>query len=75
MGRTIAPWIGVLPVTGKPGAYVSERYDKIQHHPVLKKNFSDIHISLCDDQAKWICFRKGKVIVTLHSRPKKLNFL
>ena len=28
VGRTLAPLIGVLPVTGKPGAYVSKRYDK-----------------------------------------------
>ena len=71
VGHTLAPLIGVLPVTGKPGAYVSKRYDKTQYHPVLKKNFSDIHISLRDDQAKPICFRKGKVIVTLHLRPQK----
>ena len=72
---TLAPLIGVLPVTGKSGAYVSKRYDKIQYHPVLKKNFSDIHISLRDDQAKRIHFCKGKVIVTLHLRLRKLNSL
>ena len=75
VGHTLAPLIGVLPVTGNPGAYVSKRYDKIQYHPVLKKNLSDIHISLRDDQGKRIRFRKGKVIVTLHLRPKKLNSL
>ena len=73
--HTLAPLVGVLLVTGKPGAYVSKRYDKIQYHPVLKKNFSDIHISLRDNQAKRIRFRKGKGIVTLHSRPKKQNSL
>ena len=75
VGHTLAPLLTVLPVTGKSGAYVSKRYDKIQYHPVLKKNFSDIHISLRDDQAKRIRFRKGKVIVTLHLRPRKLNSL
>ena len=75
VGHTLAPLLAVLPVTRKSGAYVSKRYDKIQYHPVLKKNFRDIHISLCDDQAKRIRFRKGKVIVTLHLRPKKLNSL
>ena len=75
VGHTLAPLFTVLPVTGKSGAYISKRYDKIQYHPVLKKNFSDIHISLRDDQAKRIRFRKGKVIVTLHLRPRKLNSL
>ena len=60
VGDTLAPLLAVLPVTGKSGAYVSKRYDKIQYHPVLKKNFSDIHISLRNDQAKRIRFRKGK---------------
>ena len=75
VGHTLAPLLAVLPVTGKTGAYVSKRYDKIQYHPVLKKNLSDIHISLRDDQGKRIRFRKGKVIVTLHLRPRKLNSL
>ena len=75
VGHTLAPLLAVLPVTGKSGAYISKRYDKIQYHPVLKKNFSDIHISLRDNQAKRIRFCKGKVIVTLHLRPRKLNSL
>ena len=75
VGHTLAPLIGALPVTVKSGSYVSKRYDKIQYHPVLKKNLSDIHISLRDDQAKRNRFRRGKVIVTLHLRPKKLNSL
>ena len=75
VGHTLAPLLAILPVTGKSGAYVSKRYDKIQYNPVLKKHFSDIHISFRDDQAKRIRFRKGKVIVTLHLRPKKLNSL
>ena len=73
VGHTLAPLLAVLPVTGKPGVYVCKRHDKIQHHPVLKKNLSDIHISLRDDQAKQIRFCKGKVIVTLHLRLRKLN--
>ena len=75
VSHTLAPLFAVLPVTGKSGAYVSKRYNKIQYHPVLKKNFSDIHISLCDDQAKQIHFCKGKVIVTLHLQLRKLNLL
>ena len=29
VGHTFAPFIDIFPVTGKPGAYVSKRYDKI----------------------------------------------
>ena len=52
VGHTLASLIGVLPVTGKPGAYVSKKYDKIQYHPVFKKNLIDIHISLCEKLQK-----------------------
>ena len=75
VGHTLAPLLDVLPVTENSGAYVSKRYNKIQYHPVLKKNVSDIHISLRDDRAKRIRFRKEKVIVTLHLRQRKLNSL
>ena len=75
VGHTLASLLAVLPVTGKPGVYVSKRYDKMQSHLVLKKNLSDIHILLRDDQAKRIRFRKKKVIVTLYLQPRKLNSL
>ena len=60
VGYTVAPLIDVIPVIGNPGVYVSKRYDKIQYHPVLKNNLSDIHISLRDDQGKRISFAKEK---------------
>ena len=46
--------------------------DKPHYKPVLRKRFSDIHISLRDDQGEPIRFEKGKVIVTLHLRRAKL---
>ena len=70
---SLAPLLAVLPVTGKPGAYVSKRYDKIQYHPVLKKNLSDIHISLRDDQGKRIRFRKGIKIKTAQDQTSKVG--
>ena len=75
VGDILAPLIGVVPVEGPAGTYVAKRYDKIQYHPILKKNISTIHISLCDDQGQFIRFQKGKVIVTLHFRPQKLLHL
>ena len=49
VGHTLAPLLGVIPVEGKSGANVAKRYEKLQYYPVLKKNISDIHISLRDD--------------------------
>ena len=75
VGHTLAPLLGVIPVEGKSGANVAKRYEKLQYYPVLKKNISDIHISLRNDQGNAIRFRKGKVIVTLHFRKQKLSQL
>ena len=75
VGHTLAPLLGVIPVKEKSGVNVAKRYEKLQYYPVLKKNISDIHISLRDDQGKAIRFRKGKVVVTLHFRKRKLSQL
>ena len=72
VGHTLAPLLGVIPVEEKSGANVAKAYEELQYYPVLKKNISDIHISLRDDQGKAIRFRKRKVIVTLHFRKQKL---
>ena len=42
VGHTLTPLLAVLPVTGKPGAYVSKKYEKIQYHPILKKTISSL---------------------------------
>ena len=75
VGHTLASLLGVIPIEGKSEANVAKRYEKLQYYPLLKKNISDIHISLRDDQGKTIRFCKGKVIVILHFRKQKLNQL
>ena len=62
VGHTLPPLLGVIPVEGKSGANVAKRYEKMQYHPVLKKNISDIHISLRDDQGKQPDFEREKVL-------------
>ena len=60
VGHTLAPLLAVLPVTGKLGAYVSKRYDKIQYHPILKKNFRDIHICFLTIKQNEFVFAREK---------------
>ena len=64
VGNTLTPFLDVVAVQGGPGDLVCSRFDKSHYKPVLRKHFSDIHISLRDDQGKPIRFEKGKVIVT-----------
>ena len=75
VGHTLAPLLGVIASQGNPGSVISKRYDKLQYQPVMKKSFSEIQINLRDDQGNSIWFRKGRVIVTLHFRRKKLSQL
>ena len=72
VGDTLTPLLDVVAVQGGPGDLVCSRFDKPHNKPVLRKQFSDIHISLRDDQGKPFLFEKGKVIVTLHLRRAKL---
>ena len=74
VGNTLTPLLDVVAVQGGPGDLVCSRFDKPHHKPVLRKQFSDIHISLRDDQGEPIRFEKGKVIMTLHLRRAKLSF-
>ena len=69
---TLAPLLDVVAVQGEPGDLVCRRFDKPHYKPILRKHFSDIHISLHDNQGDPIRFEKGKVIVTLNLRRAKL---
>ena len=73
IGDTLTPLLDVIAVQGEPGNLVCRRFDKLHYKPILRKHFSDIHISLRDDQGEPIRFEKGKVIVTLHLRRAKLS--
>ena len=72
IGDALTPLLDVVAVQGGPGDLVCSRFDKPHYKPILRKHFSDIHISLHDDQGDPIRFEKGKVIVTLHLRRVKL---
>ena len=72
VGDTIAPLLNIVAVQGEPGDLVCRRLDKPHYKPILRKHFSDIHISLRDNQGDPIRFEEGKVIVTLHLKRAKL---
>ena len=75
VGHVLIPLLSVIPVKEKSRTNIAKRYKKLLYRPILKKNIADIYISIRDDQGQPIRFRKGKVIVMLHLRQKKLNLL
>ena len=72
VGETLTPLLDVVAVQSEHGDLVCRRFDKSHYKPILRKHFSDMHISLRDDQGDPIRFEKGKVIMTLHLRRAKL---
>ena len=60
VGDRLIPLLDINAVQGGPGDLVSSRFDKPHYKPVLRKHFSNIHISLRDDQGNPIRFEKGK---------------
>ena len=75
VGHTLAPLLATISTEGESGSIISKRYNKLQYQPVMKKSFSEIQINLRDDQGHSIRFRKGRVVVTLHFRRRKLSQL
>ena len=71
----MTPLLATVPIEGSHGDYIHKRFEKIQYHLLIRKNFSDVQISLRNDQGETIKFKRGKVVVTLHFRRKKLEHL
>ena len=61
VGNALTSLQDVVAVQGRPGELVCSRFDKPHYKPVLRKHFSDIHISLRDDQGELIRFEKGRL--------------
>ena len=60
VGDTLTPLLDVVAVQGGPEDLVCSRFDKLHYKPVVRKHFSNIYISLRDDQGDPIRFEKGK---------------
>ena len=73
VGDIMTPLLITIPIEGSHGDYIYKRFEKIHYHPLIRKNFSDIHIALRNDQGDTLKFERGKVTVTLHFRRRKLR--
>ena len=73
VGDIMTPLLMTIPIEGSHGDYIHKRFEKIHYHPLIRKNFSDIHIALRNDQGDTLKFERGKVTVTLHFRRRKLQ--
>ena len=68
VGNVREPLLRILPVQGMYGEIVDQDFIARHYIPILKKEFSTVHISIKSDRDLVIPFAFGKVIVKLHFR-------
>ena len=73
VGDIMTPSLITIPIEGSHREYIYKRFEKIHYHPLIRKNFSDIHIALRNDQGDSLKFERGEVTVTSHFRRRKLQ--
>ena len=71
VGDSIAPLLRALPVGGRHGEMVSDRFTNIHYVPLLYSHFKSIEIDIRDDIGRRVPFEYGRVTVTLHFRRRR----
>ena len=71
VGDTLAPLLRSIPISGRHGDRVSERFTNVHYVPLLRSNFHSIEVDIRDDTGRRVPFEYGRVTVTLHFRRRK----
>lgn len=70
VGDTRVRLLRVVPIQGAQGQMVAVNFQNIHYVNVLYKEFDTIEIYITDDTGEIVPFESGKLVVTLHFRPK-----
>ena len=71
VGDTLAPLLRTLPISGRHGDILSDRFTNIHYVPLLRSTFHSIEVDIRDDMGRRVPFEYGRVTVTLHFRRRK----
>ena len=71
VGDSVAPLLRALPVGGRHGETVSDRFTNIHYVPLLYSHFKSIEIDIRDDIGRRVPFEYVRVTVTLHFRRRR----
>ena len=71
VGDTLAPLLRALPISGRHGDRVSDRFTNVHYVPLLCSNFNSIEVDIRNDMGRRVPFEYGRVTVTLHFRRRK----
>ena len=75
VGDIKAPLLRVVNSGGEAGDVVTRYYERPRYIPLQKKNFDSIQIIIRDDLGEKIQFEAGKVLLTLHFRRARNQYL
>jgi hypothetical protein len=62
----------IISVAGRDGEMMTRAFDHIRYCPLAQRRFQDIQIDIRDDTGKVVPFERGRVVVTLYCRKKKM---
>ena len=71
VGDTLAPLLRALPISGRHGDRVSDRFTNVHYVPLLCSNFHTIEVDIRNDMGRRVPFEYGRVTVTLHFRRRR----
>ena len=71
VGDTLAPLLRALPISGRHGDILSDRFTNIHYVPLLCSTFHSIEVDIRDDMGRRVPFEYGRVTVTLHFRRRR----
>ena len=74
-GDVVVPVLRTVTVKGEHGSYVSKNFERPHYVPLNKKIFDAISINIRDEAGDLVAFEHGKVIITLHFRRSKTQYL
>jgi hypothetical protein len=75
VGDIKAPLLRVVDSGGEVGDVITRYYERPRYVPLQKKNFDSIQIIIRDDLGEKIQFESGKVLLTLHFRRTRSQYL
>ena len=71
VGDSLVPLLRALPVSGRHGVTVSDRFTNIHYVPLLYSHFKSIEMDIRDDTGRRVPFDYGRVTVSLHFRRRR----
>jgi hypothetical protein len=75
VGDAQVPLLKIVPVEGRDTEMVTRIFDPVQYCHLVLRRFQTVETDIRDDAGVNIPFERGRVVVTLHCRNRKVSYL